>query len=285
MFVEKTPGEYVRDLKSKRESLGLSLDDVFQKTRIRSAYLEAIENGDFDVLPDPVYTRNFIKTYARFLGVSEDALLKHYEDHIQSREAENRILRKQHSEKASSVNTAFKNKIYGWLLAAVIAAFAVWLLLRQTHPVGDSALSSNQPLEPQTQQSVASGSPNTNQIPPQTQAEIKTNEDVSGRPESNLPMQDKEKSDSGAGKKQLTVDNAAKDLVIVALEETWLKVQTEGEENPTEILLKPGEQLRKNGNAFRLDIGNAGGVSITFKGKNIDNIGKKGEVVHMRLPQ
>jgi cytoskeletal protein RodZ len=263
----------------------LSLDDAFQKTRIRSSYLEAIENGNFDVLPDPVYTKNFIKTYARFLGVNEDALLKHYENHIQSRQAESQNLRKQHPEKTSSVEPAIKNKIYRWLIVAVIALFAIWLLLRQTHPVGNSELSPNQPLEPPTQQLVVAGSSNTNQSPLQTQADAQTKTDFSAQPGSNLSAQDQEKSSSVGESEQFTVDNTAKDLVIVAIDETWVRVQAEGEENPTEILLKPGQKLRKKGDAFRLDIGNAGGVSITCKGKSIDNIGKKGEVVHLRLPQ
>jgi len=284
MFMENTPGEYTRELKSKRESLGLSLDDAFHKTRIRSSYLEAIENGNYDALPEPIYAKNFIRTYARFLGVNEEALLKHYEEYLQSRKVENQNSRKQHPETSSSVERAVKNKkIYGWLVVAVIALFAVWLLLKQTHPIGNSELTSPQSLEPPTQPSVVAGPSNTPQALLQTQADTQTKTEVA--PPQTDSSQNKEKSSLVGESKPFNVDHAAKDLVIEAFEETWVRAQTEGEENPTEILLKPGEKLRKKGDAFRLDIGNAGGVSITFKGKNIDNIGKKGEVVHLKLPR
>jgi len=285
MFVEKTPGEYAQELKSKRESLGLTLDDVFQKTRIRTSYLRAIENSEYDVLPDPVYTRNFIKTYAKFLGVSDEPLLKHYEDYIQSRDAENQNLRKQHSEEKALGETAVKNKIYGWVFAAVIAVLAIWLFMKQTSLVTEGPLSEIKPLEKQTQQAIPANSSNINPIPPQTQADAGTKEAIPTEAGSNLTAQDQENRSVSLEKKQFIIDNKVKDLVITALEETWIRVQAEGEETSTEVLLKPGDKLVKQGEAFRLDIGNAGGISITFKGKSIDNIGKKGEVVHIRIPQ
>jgi len=33
-----------------------------------------------------------------------------------------------------------------------------------------------------------------------------------------------------------------------------------------------------------MDIGNAGGVRIQFDGKTIENLGKSGQVIHLRLP-
>ena len=284
MFVEKTPGEYAQELKNKRQSLGLTLDDVFQKTRIRTSYLRAIENSEYDVLPDPVYTRNFIKTYAKFLGVSDEPLLKHYEDYIQERDVKNQNLRKQQSEEKALGETAAKNKIYGWAFAAAIAVLAIWLFWKQTSLVTEEPLSETQPLEKQIQQAIAANSSNINPIPPQTQADAGTKEVIPTEAGPILTAQNQENRSSSLEKKQFIIDNKAKDLVITALEETWIRVQAEGDEISTEVLLKPGDKLAKQGEAFRLDIGNAGGISIKFKGKSIDNIGKKGEVVHMKLP-
>jgi len=56
-------------LREAREAMGLTLDDVEQEIRIRSNYLEALENEDFDRLPGEVYVRGFLRNYARFLGV------------------------------------------------------------------------------------------------------------------------------------------------------------------------------------------------------------------------
>jgi cytoskeleton protein RodZ len=58
-----------------REARGLSLSDVSEQIRIRSLYLAAIEDENWDAIGAPVYVRGFLRTYARFLGLdSEEAV-------------------------------------------------------------------------------------------------------------------------------------------------------------------------------------------------------------------
>jgi hypothetical protein len=49
-------------------------------------------------------------------------------------------------------------------------------------------------------------------------------------------------------------------------------------------LLKPGEKIEYKAASFDMDIGNAGGIKIKFRGKEIENLGKSGQVVRLRLP-
>ena len=56
-------------LRQRRETLGYTIKIVAQKTRIRSTYLENIENERFKDLPAPVYLRGFVLEYARLLGL------------------------------------------------------------------------------------------------------------------------------------------------------------------------------------------------------------------------
>ena len=63
-----------KQLKQIRESKGISLEEISQKTRIRLAYLEAIEADDFKALPSKTQTRGFIRLYTNELGVELDAL-------------------------------------------------------------------------------------------------------------------------------------------------------------------------------------------------------------------
>lgn len=58
-----------RELRSKREELGLSLEDVAQATKIRRLYIEAVEAGDDSIPVGKAYFRAFIKSYAGFLGL------------------------------------------------------------------------------------------------------------------------------------------------------------------------------------------------------------------------
>jgi hypothetical protein len=62
------PGAYLRQC---RETQGLSLADMTERTRIR--ILDLIEGERFDVLPPEVYLRGYLFEYARELGVPDIA--------------------------------------------------------------------------------------------------------------------------------------------------------------------------------------------------------------------
>lgn len=66
-------------LRSEREKQGLSIADVARETSIRDVYLEAIEKGDYDALPGDVYAKGFIRNYSKFLQIDGDALLEQYD--------------------------------------------------------------------------------------------------------------------------------------------------------------------------------------------------------------
>lgn len=68
--------ELGRQLKEARLQKGMSLDDVQEVTKIRKKYLEAIEAGDYKVLPGSFYVRAFIKTYAEAVGLNPDELMQ-----------------------------------------------------------------------------------------------------------------------------------------------------------------------------------------------------------------
>lgn len=65
-------------LRAARESRGLTLEQVETTTRIRRVFLEALEEDRFDELPAPVYTRGFIRNYARLLGLDPDDVVAAY---------------------------------------------------------------------------------------------------------------------------------------------------------------------------------------------------------------
>lgn len=67
-----------QQLKDARERRGLSLQDVEQKTKIGTRYLQAIEEGQFDLIPGEVYLKGFIRSYARTVGVDGEALIEEY---------------------------------------------------------------------------------------------------------------------------------------------------------------------------------------------------------------
>lgn len=65
-------------LREAREQRGLSLDEAAEETRIRATVLAAIEQERFDQLGGDVYTRGFIRSYAKCLGLDPEPLLQHH---------------------------------------------------------------------------------------------------------------------------------------------------------------------------------------------------------------
>ena len=65
-------------LRREREKQGLTIKDIENETSIRSLYIEAIEKEDYASLPGAVYTKGFIRNYAKALNLEADALLQEY---------------------------------------------------------------------------------------------------------------------------------------------------------------------------------------------------------------
>jgi len=71
-------GQFGDALRAARESRELTLEQVEKTTRIRRVFLQALEEDRFDDLPAPVYTRGFIRNYARLLGLDPDDMVAAY---------------------------------------------------------------------------------------------------------------------------------------------------------------------------------------------------------------
>jgi hypothetical protein len=73
--VEHRIGETLRKARVRRE---VQLAEVEEATRIRLKYLRAIEAEDWGALPEDVYARAFIRTYASFLGLDGERLAEEH---------------------------------------------------------------------------------------------------------------------------------------------------------------------------------------------------------------
>lgn len=64
-----------QQLRQAREARSLTIDQAASTTRIRSHYLNAMETGEFGLLPSPVHARGFLRAYAEFLDLDAEPLL------------------------------------------------------------------------------------------------------------------------------------------------------------------------------------------------------------------
>lgn len=65
-------------LKATRESLGLTVRDMADITRIQPVWLECIEQDRYSEMPAEVFIRGFIRSYARELRLCEETVFEAY---------------------------------------------------------------------------------------------------------------------------------------------------------------------------------------------------------------
>ncbi|HZU24144.1 MAG TPA: helix-turn-helix domain-containing protein [Bryobacteraceae bacterium] len=64
------------DLVEARRNSGISLAQISETTRISMRFLEAIEAGAFEKLPGGVFAINYVRQYARCIGLDEQVLVE-----------------------------------------------------------------------------------------------------------------------------------------------------------------------------------------------------------------
>lgn len=66
------------ELRRRREERGVSLAEIAEATRIGTRFLKAIETDNFSILPGGIFTRSFIRAYAKHVGMNEDDAIALY---------------------------------------------------------------------------------------------------------------------------------------------------------------------------------------------------------------
>lgn len=119
-----------RKLSEARLQLGLSLDEVADRIRVRREFLEALEEMNVKLLPGKAYALAFLRSYARELGIPEKAIVDQFQvECALTREDAQKQLR----------NPASKpHRERPWLAAAALvllaAGFVGWRAFTQNTP-------------------------------------------------------------------------------------------------------------------------------------------------------
>jgi len=292
---DQTFGKAEPDLKSLRESRGLTLKDVFERTRISAINLEAIEKGDFHLLPPPVFTKAFIKTYARTLGVESSDILARYEQYLETLN--------EPSPKKGDVKTpsAMAGKHYRYVLWGLSFLIAVGIIVFSISSYkSDVAVLKSQIVEP-IKPMPETKPPESAVVTAQVKGEFTNQANPVPKPEESdlrskatpqIPPSGQKSADrvntqqEATTQKTITQQQAMGEtyrLTMEATELTWIRM-TAGENPPQEMLLRPGERIEQSASNFVIHIGNAGGITIDFQGKSLGNLGRHGQVIHLKLP-
>ena len=257
-------GEYFQRA---REAKGLTLEEAAARTRILPQYLKAVEDNNYAKLPDEVFAKGFVRSYARLLGLDEGAVIRQFDEsggQFYAKRAERESLKQQLEEEERRKKT--NRNIVVW---AVFAALLVLFVL-----VGRARDRTEQKSIPEPVPSVSLPAPELPRTDPSASAGDSSSRPLSGQSEV-------ERNFSGAlplegiapdGRKKLIVD-------VEAVERCWVKVQADHAASQ-EVLLNPGDRVRwKAQERLMLTLGNAGGVRVSLNGKLQGPYGGSGQVV------
>jgi cytoskeleton protein RodZ len=241
-----------RYLQAIRMEKGISLEAVSDETKIRIETLLQIEEEDHAHLPDEVFVKGFLRSYARVVGADADEAVRRYSSRLG-------VLRKIAKSEDDLEQTA--RRFWPRLLlcfAALAGLIAATIFILSAMPpspaTGEHAAAVDAPasapaaVEPApavVETAPAAVHPETGQVRP--------------KPDKLL-------------------------LRVETVEETWLKIIVD-DQSPTEYTLAPGDRIElEAASSYSILIGNAGGVKLYLNDRLMDIPGESGQVVTVHIP-
>jgi cytoskeletal protein RodZ len=305
-------GEYLR---AQRTAQRVSLEELSVRTRIAGRFLEAIEENRFDLLPNSVSARGFLKLYARALALSEEPILRRHGEltgqvdpplNGSNEDPVKPLIRP--APAAEPISKTMKLWIPMGILGAVV--LLVWTVSRGTlERVDPSRLGSSEPERAEDQ----IDSPPVSQGPVQLQPSGAVNLPASppvflGAPSQTIPQATPQAPttvkppevsatppDPPAEPPALFPKSPAPPvpsrtissppgavgplvLLLEAVEPSWVEVMIDNNTS-REALLQPGEKIRWEAQErFLLTLGNAGGIKVIYNGQPLERFGPSGRV-------
>lgn len=121
-------------LSAARNRRGVDLEEIHAATGIRPRYLQAIEQEDWDALPEEFYARSFVRKYAQFLDLDPEPLVEEYRRQRgsgQRGDAPTSPFARTRSRRAEALRRRRKRQgLYAWVgTGAVLVAIVVVIVL------------------------------------------------------------------------------------------------------------------------------------------------------------
>lgn len=295
-------GEFFKQV---RETKGLTIEEVASKTRIRTDFVKALEEGNFAKLPDQVFARGFVRSYARSLGLDEEDAIHRfiqsagafYEKQDERERLKVRQVQEERKRQANRKAVAIAIGIAIFTLVFLLSREQSSLLVRR--PASEPQPVTAKKSTPPTQDSQAGHEPDGGSATKSKHAEVSPastkpqGETAAGRGssppapavasnQSAPPLPPPIGNDGPLGGIALegSAPEAGEQLVLdlEATELSWIVIQIDGG-SPQEALLRPGEKAKWKGqDQFILTLGNAGGVKAELNGKPQKPFGPSGKV-------
>jgi len=268
-----------QSLRSQRDVLELSLEDVAQYTHLRIPHLRALEAGEIDRLPSPVQGRGMLNNYAGFLGLDTDQILLEFADGLQSRLAEKTPLIKPRASRSKprrhpkERRLLSRDLIIGIILALSLVVFIIWGTIQVT------TLSAEEPIEP-TAPSIADVL-----LPSSTPTLITTSTPTMLSPLSEVDKSGDAPEEAFIEETQAVVfmsdiSEGPVQVQIVARQRAWMRITVDGDVEYNGRII-PGTIYGFAGEEYiEIMTGNGAGLQVFYNDQDIGTLGNIGEVVN-----
>lgn len=287
------------ELKEARKKKKVSIDQIFTKTRIDKKYLEAIEDGNFSIMPD-VYIRAFIKEFAINVGLNPSEILEKYSlaqkgvDFERDKEEEHineKSIKKPQKEKniknnkivdsisdipeTTSNTTSDKNfsKSYYYILVAILMLVFIFVIYKLFLTESSNEIITEKPFEEIVQNQNITQSDNEKNI------DNKSNnfEEIEQKDFELIKPQNQNIQSSDNSKEEYSTQ-AGLNLRIIGNGKSWIRVVADEKDN-SEFIIEDGiTKELKASEKFYLHIGNSGALKLLLNNKDLFFSGSEGKV-------
>jgi cytoskeletal protein RodZ len=257
-----------QELKKERESRSISLDEMASSTKIVGRYLVALEEDRLDTMPGGFFVKGIIRSYAKYLGLDENAILEKYREAGLLEEPPARQFKEESPEGAPGE----KSRVSFWAVVAaaiIVLIVALIFLLRPRRPGPGAAPTKAATVLSQAQPSTSPPAQKPDAALPEKPASENASQPAS-EPAAQPPSAPVSQP-SQVELKGLTMD-------ISFQEETWLQIYTDGNFK-LGGLFPAGQTARvQAAKEILLYVGNAGGMTFLLNGSPAKILGRSGEV-------
>ncbi|MDO2947374.1 DUF4115 domain-containing protein [Aeromonas simiae] len=287
------PGQLLR---SAREAMGWSREQVASRLHLRLTLIAAIESDTYDKHASPTFIRGYLRTYAKLVGIEESTILEAYK--TLGMEPEPSINMQSFSKRTRREASDSRLKIVSWLVILVLAGLLVawWWQASNRRAAGQEQLAASEITTPASETVPAEPSELVHpQAPVLEPAVSDAGVTVSGAVSAALAPVDTsaEAVDVSAAQPTEvsaateTEEAAAPQLKLSFTADCWLEIKDADGKIVFSGLKKANDELNLEGKEpLKLLVGAPMAIRIQYKGQEIDmSRYNNGRTARITLPQ
>ncbi len=266
-------GSFGENLRREREMRGVTLQEISAATKISIRFLKSIESEEFSKLPGGIFSRSFVRAYARYLGLDEDPLLEEFQQAAKAKAGID-LTQLSPPRTFSSPERRSRHALWAVVIAAGLLTLGFTLWRHSHRPLQVPAATNNSTggrVAPAASSSPAAGPPSG------------STQSAAAKPAGGGVLA--ATSTMGTAPKLPPVTDANGKLVlqIAATEPSWVAIDSDGNSVMQGVMDPNTVKTFKAAASFDVLTGNAQGVILTLNGQTMKPLGREGEVKQVHL--